>query len=299
MNPESEGEGGTVYRKARAADETFWQKQERQLQGATGQPCCTLSGISTGLINLPGNFAVIVHGESECAACFYHFGPSAHQFFCTALEEKHFVTGETSQPLVECLRMVAEEVDPEAIFILGACPIEVIGDRFERVVDGIQAEYPDIPMIPLHTSGLKVGSQAAMLDWMFSTLASLPAVEPVDQRWMDEVGNVGMALLHGWANKNRDQLDSAQQVAASLPTRPAISQEMSFNVLGLPQTPMSANDQEWRKVVEQLGLRVVGNFPYTASLDSWRAITYAPVTFILDKHNVVTPVFGGVLYAYA
>ena len=47
------------------ADQPFWKEQERSIQGALGQPCCTLSGISSGLIRLPGNFAVVVHGEDE------------------------------------------------------------------------------------------------------------------------------------------------------------------------------------------------------------------------------------------
>ena len=109
-----------AFAKAREADAPFWDQQEKRVQGATGQPCCTLSGISMQLINLPGHFAVVIHGEDECAACFYHFGPSAHQFFCTGLTEQHFVTGETAEPLIECLRAVAEDVDPEAIFVLGA-----------------------------------------------------------------------------------------------------------------------------------------------------------------------------------
>ncbi len=49
-------------------DESFWQDHEARLRNNLGQPCCTLSGISTGLIAMPGDFAVVIPGEHEWAA---------------------------------------------------------------------------------------------------------------------------------------------------------------------------------------------------------------------------------------
>ena len=193
--PRPSSEWPEAFRALRAEDEKFWQEQERNIQGALGQPCCTLSGISSGLLRMRGNFALVIHGEDECAACFRHIGPGTVNLFCTGLTEQEFVTGRTSEPLTRCLEAVCDEVKPEGIFVLGACPVEVIGDRFETVVEKVAKRYPHIPMVALHTSGLKVGTQTAMLDWMFEQLASLPSKAPQSPAWRQELGRGAIASL--------------------------------------------------------------------------------------------------------
>ncbi len=281
---ESNAELPEYFKQARTKDEPFWKKQEKRVQGALGQPCCTLSGISTGLITMEGDFAVIVHGEDECAACFRHIGPSAHNFFCTGLTEKEFVTGETAEPLDRCLRLVAEEVHPEAIFVLGACPVEVIGDRFETVVAKVQVDYPDIPMVAMHTSGLKVGSQAAMLDWMFSSLAALPTVEPLDEGWRRKVGALGMDMVSVFLSRKGDALDWARDQANNLPERPHLSSDTALNFVGLPRaTRQGSNEPEYAHVLREVGIDVVANYPNDATFQAWRAIKFAKATLVADR----------------
>lgn len=271
------------FHEARAQDHEFWMRQEKRIQGATGQPCCTLSGISTGLINLPGNFAVVIHGENECASCFYHFGPSAHQFFCTGLTEEHFVTGNTAGPLKDCLKMVASQLNPEAIFILGACPVEVIGDRFENAVAEVQEQFSRIPMISLHTSGLKTGNQSQMLDWMFSTLASLPVKTPIHPQWRNQMGEMGIRLMNAWSEQDPYGLEAARDAAARTPALPLLDASRCFNLLGLPRLRSSGMLSEMDRILQQVGLHKVGNYPSDCSLDDWQAITFASATFILDR----------------
>lgn len=272
------------FREARAKDEGFWKQQEKRIQGALGQPCCTLSGISTGLIKMPGDFAVIVHGEDECAACFRHIGPGAANFFATGLTEKEFVTGETREPLERCLRVVAAEVQPQAIFVLGACPVEVIGDRFERVVEDVQKDYPDIPMLALHTSGLKVGSQAAMLDWMFSTLASLPAVEPVDETWRRKLTTLGVDLVSVARTPDGAMLDWAQEQAKAFPERQRLVPERCLNFIGTPVAQQRGmREPEYTTILRDAGLHVVGNYPEGATFRQWRAVTFAKASFVADR----------------
>lgn len=272
------------FREARAQDESFWKVQEKRIQGALGQPCCTLSGISAGLISMEGDFAVVIHGEDECASCFRHLGANAHSFYCTGLTEKEFVTGETAPPLDRCLRLVAEQVKPQAIFVLGACPVEVIGDRFETVVHSVQEEFPHIPMVPLHTSGLKVSSQASMLDWMWSTLAELPMSEPVDQDWRRRVQLLGLELLSVSRGNQPAELDWAHREALSLPARPAISRDRAVNLIGAPEAVRAGADiPEYVRVLSAAGLRVVANYPRTSSFDAWRAIKYAKASMVADR----------------
>ena len=99
-----------LFCRARDGDEAFWQKQEARVQGATGQPCCTLSGVTTGLAAIRGNFAVVVHGEDECVSSFRNVGPAAARFFCTSLTDREFTLGETAPALDHCLSLIAEQV---------------------------------------------------------------------------------------------------------------------------------------------------------------------------------------------
>ena len=109
------------FKEKRSLDEGFWQDVEARVKSNLGQPCCTLSGISSGLITMPGDFAVVIHGEHECASCFHHVGPSVDRF-SAGLNEADFTSGETRDKLEECLELVVEEVNPKVIFVLGACP---------------------------------------------------------------------------------------------------------------------------------------------------------------------------------
>ena len=154
-------------------DEAFWQKQEKRRQGRLGQPCCTQSKMSWALIHMPGNFALVIHGEEDCLNCFHHHtGQSAGNVYSTRLTEYQITSGETQRPLKHLLHLIADQKQPDAIIVLGTCPVEVIGDRFEIVVDQV-SEATGIPMTALHTSGLKLTRLVDMQDWLYATLATL------------------------------------------------------------------------------------------------------------------------------
>lgn len=271
-----------AFRAASEGDEAFWLAQEKRVQGAFGQPCCTLSGISTWLMAMDGQFAVVVHGEDECAACFRHVGPSNFRFFCTGLTEHHFVTGETAPRLRRCLELVAEEVDPDAIIVLGACPIEVIGDRFETVVAEMQARYPDLPMVAMHTSGLNVGSQSVMLDWLFSTLATFRVPSPLDNRWHRELGALTETLMRSYHSGDPHAMAAAQAAAASLRAPPTPPPERCLNLIGLPKR--SGGTAEYDEVLDRLNLLAVANYPHDSSFRDWGAITYAKASLVADAN---------------
>jgi len=154
-----------------ARDEAFWRRQEKRRERGMGQPCCTQSGVSWSLIDVPGDFAVVVHGEYDCTNCFHHhIGRSARRFYSTRLTEAQLTRGETAAPLRRCLELIAREERPPMVVVLGTCPVEVIGDPFFDVVARVSAET-GVPMVPMRTSGLKLTSQREMLDWLYATLA--------------------------------------------------------------------------------------------------------------------------------
>lgn len=162
-----------------AADEAFWRRQERRRERGMGQPCCTQSGVSWSMIDVPGEIAVVVHGEFDCVNCFHHhIGRSAVRFYTTRLSEADLTRGETREPLRRCLEGIAAADPPDLVLVLGTCPVEVIGDAFGEVVDEVAART-GVRMVALRTSGLKLMSQREMLDWLYSTLAAAcPASGP-------------------------------------------------------------------------------------------------------------------------
>jgi nitrogenase molybdenum-iron protein alpha/beta subunit len=281
VNPENLPES---YKKLREKDEAFWVEQERNIQGALGQPCCTLSGISAGFIKMQGNFAVIIHGEDECASCFRHLGPNKVNFYSIGLTEKEFVSGRTAEPLKRCIRLVCEETMPEAIFVLGACPVEVIGDQFQETVAEVQKEYPDIPMLALHTSGLKVGTQQAMLDWMFESLASLPTIPPSDRTWRRQVAIAGQAVMMAAANGTPAEVDAAIQTAQRIVQSTHLDPAKSLNFIGIPRNRARSMDlPEAYRICMSVGLNPIANFPGASTFRDWRAIKFARASFVADQ----------------
>ena len=250
------------FKEKRSLDEGFWQDVEARVKSNLGQPCCTLSGISSGLIRMPGDFAVVIHGEHECASCFHHVGPSVDRFFCVGLNEADFTSGETRDKLEECLELVVKDVDPKVVFVLGACPVEIIGDRFETTVEKV-SEKTGTPMVSLHTSGLKVGSQAAMLDWMFETLAGLPQVERANISWVSSEEHF---------NNVRPEQESGR-------TPP---KERMLNLLGMPDW-RRGTVPEWFSVFSGAGLGVIANIPFGGDLNTWRSVGHARATFVADR----------------
>ena len=177
----------------RIDDEPFWRAQERRRERELGQPCCTQSGISWQLMDMPGRFAVVVHGEYDCVNCFRHnAGRSSVQYFSTRLSEGQLTSGETAEPLRRCLELIVEHERPDAVVVLGTCPVEVIGDQFDRVVEAVSGDT-GVPMVALHTSGLKLSTQQDMLDWCFDTLVGL-GDNIGDPALRDAVALVGMPV---------------------------------------------------------------------------------------------------------
>lgn len=253
-----------------ARDEAFWRKQEARREKKMGQPCCTQSGMSWSMIDMPGDFAVVIHGEFDCVNCFHHHvGRSAANYYSTRLTEAQITNGETQEPLRRCLRLIAKERKPEAVIVLGTCPVEVIGDRFETVVEQV-AKETSIPMVPLHTSGLAMLSQTRMLDWLYDTLAALPAGEPVDRSWQRETGLVALDALFRGARR-----EHVTAIARKEPTPLA----RRLNLVGLPE---SDGVPEPVAIAGALGLEVNGVYPFGASSSEWRAIRHAAAAFMVD-----------------
>lgn len=260
-----------------AQDEAFWQQQEGRKRGFLGQPVCTQSKTSWALMDLPGDFAVVVHGEYDCLNCFHHhLGPSAHRFFSSRLSDHQITTGDTQRPLGHLLRLIVRELQPQAVIVLGTCPVEVIGDRFEVVADEVAAET-GTPVLALHTSGLKMSSMTDCQDWLFDALASLPQTDAVDQAWYARATDAAMDLVLSDAAMTVARSHDLHRRFATLtaPTSPGRARRV--NLLGLPAAAL-----EPVEVLSALGIAVNGFYPHGATLDAWRSIRRAEVSFAVD-----------------
>lgn len=259
-------------------DEAFWQKQQKRREKQMGQPCCTQSGMSWTMIDMPGNFAVVIHGEFDCVNCFHHhIGRSAVNYYSTRLTEEHLTNGRTEGPLRECLALIAKEQAPEIVIVLGTCPVEVIGDQFGPVVEDMSRKT-GIPMIAIRTSGLALSSQKQMLDWLFRTLATLPEAPPVDRRWQREVALLSMEALfeHHASNTGIAALKARFGGLASTPE----ADPLRVNLIGTPGT--GGVVPEPIVVLAGAGIEVNGQYPEGASITEWRAIRHATHSFVVD-----------------
>jgi hypothetical protein len=266
-------------------DEAFWQQQEARISGALGQPCCTLSGMCSLLRSMPGRFAVVIHGERDCLNSFHlDQGPAVINFFTTGLSEREVTSGLTQEPLKNCLERVAAEHGPgppQVVFVLGTCLVEMIGDRFERVVDEM-SQKSGVPMVALHASGLKLGSQGEMLDWLFETLADLPPAETVAPGWFRRAGTLGFDLFIRQRQRDRNAAGELFKRCSGLESPRRAEPGRSLNFVGLPEGG-GGGRMEPVVVLEGLGLEVNGIYPYGASLDDWRSIGHAGTSFVVDR----------------
>jgi len=220
---------------------------------------------------MPGRFAVVVHGEYDCVNCFKHnAGRSSWQYFSTRLSEGQLTSGETHGPLRRCLELIVEHDAPDAIVVLGTCPVEVIGDRFETVVEAVSAET-QVPMVALHTSGLKLSTQQDMLDWCFDTLAGIDSASP------DANNQSGVALL-GMPHDARGTAEFQQVLEGT---------DLAFK----GSFPRGATLQDWKNLpnaehvlVSDQGMfpRLMGRLEQTAG-----KITEAPLPYGLEQSMAV------------
>lgn len=268
-----------------AADEAFWKRMEKRREKRLGQPCCTQSGMSWTMIDVPGDFAVVIHGEFDCVNCFHHHvGRSAHRYYSTRLSEADLTQGTTEEALEELLRLIAEHERPEAVLVLGTCPVEVINAPYLETVERVAAET-GVPMVGLRTSGLALTSMPKMLDWLYVTLAKLPPGPPVDARWRREVARLALqaAFTEAIDPSGDDALagfaEAVGRLTAAGDGLPEDAPRVNF--LGLPE--QEGRVPEPVLVLHKAGVAVNGTYPDGASLSSWRAIHHAAHTFVVDE----------------
>ena len=146
------------------------------------QVVCTLEGMCTLLLQTPGNFAVVIHGDRDCTNVLAT-GESvagAERFFCTNLSEEDAVTGRSQKRLDACLELVCTQTGPETVFLLGTCLTALIGDELAPSAESA-AKKTGVEVVSLSGAGMRFVSQAAVTDrFARLMLDACPASQPLD-----------------------------------------------------------------------------------------------------------------------
>lgn len=149
-------------------------------QAKLNQVVCTLEGMATQLQRTPGDFAVVIHGDADCANVLMHGmdHPGAERFFCTQLTPDEAAAGRSLPVLRDCLDALCEELAPEVIFVLGTCLSTLVGDDVESVTRAAAKQH-GVRVVDLPGGGMRFVPQAAVVDRFARLMAgAAPTVEP-------------------------------------------------------------------------------------------------------------------------
>lgn len=152
------------------------------------QKCCLLEGFTQFLSFMPGDFAVVLHSEPDCANLVYRDSRVADpsRFLCTNLSEADAIAGLGRERLLGAIREGAS-LRARTIFVLGGCVASLIGDDVEEIgrAAGLGA---GVRVVALNAPAFRMFGQAEIIDVFTGLLAGgAPSVA----RQHDSVNLVG------------------------------------------------------------------------------------------------------------
>ncbi len=215
-------------------------------QAKLNQVVCTLEGMATLLQRTPGNFAVVIHGDPDCANVLMHGmdHPGAERFFCTQITPDEAIGGRSLSVLRKCLDGLCEELTPEVIFVLGTCLSSLVGDDVESVTQAAAVRH-GVRVVDLAGAGMRFVTQAAVVDRFARLMAS-----------------AGLA----------SQASEAFQVSGAAAPDPR-----AVNLVGFDP------GEEVRDQLARLGVRVNAVLDLGASVAQWQRLAGARWNLVLDE----------------
>ncbi|MBI5526840.1 MAG: hypothetical protein HY897_10950 [Deltaproteobacteria bacterium] len=190
------------------------------------QKCCALEGFTRLLSFMPGNFAVVLHSEPDCANLVFHDSRVADpsRFFCTNLKENDAIAGRGRGRLAAAVREAAARRRPDMIFVIGGCVASLASDDVDEI-----ARTVDLPrgirVVAVDGGAFRMYGQGAIVDWFAGEMigaapssrrkkarsTNLVGFAPDGGETMRILGRVGLAVS-AWP-----RLDSPQEAWAGLP----------------------------------------------------------------------------------
>ncbi len=133
--------------------------------GEMAQKACLLEGLTQLLAVTPGDFAVLLHSDPDCANLVWRDFRAADptRFFCTNLTEADVLSGGTSAILEQAIGDVATLADPAAIVVIGSCVSSMLADDVTAVTRGMGPRVRP-RLFPVQMDAFRLYGQAHVLD---------------------------------------------------------------------------------------------------------------------------------------
>jgi hypothetical protein len=238
-------------------------------------------GLGTLLLETEGSFAVVIHGDADCINPFLKVFPhrlapdvarmrlSSDRFHVTGLTEPEVISGGGRDRLLRCIETAAEQQAPEIVFVLGTCLAEMIGEDVQGICE--QAEKTlGVPVVPLRTGGLRLKTQAELLD-RFGTLLASARETTGSLGDSDDSGKPGtQAGVTGLRSGLHTVTTEGPQAVGG-----------GIVLLGYPALRPWERD-EVAGLVSAAGGRLAAELPARSSLAAWRGLTSAELVAIAD-----------------
>ena len=120
---------------------------------------CPLMGAAMAVGGIKDSLIVVV-GTDECTyytkSMTIHsekFGGIGGRCVSVVLDD-HDVTFGSAEKVQEAFKEIIEEYRPQCVFLVTTCVIEIIGDDFDAISEGLSELY-GIPVLPVHTEHFK------------------------------------------------------------------------------------------------------------------------------------------------
>lgn len=219
--------------------------------GELAQPGCAMTGF---LFQVAGSFpslALVVFGERECAQAMPRLTPPVSDLaswpvFTVALGEREVMEGRAEERLEAALRVIARERKPKGILVVSTCLADTIGADLEASCRKVQGET-GVPIRGLRTGGLRMRTQAEVSDWVVRTVMDLlPASDEIDPDGVNLVGYRTDRPPSRWLQSRVFRTEAA-------------------------------------RVLDGMGLRLMGCVPVGAVEEDWARIARGAVTVVSDR----------------
>lgn len=120
---------------------------------------CPLMGAAMAVGGIKDSLIVVV-GTDECT--YYTKSMTIHSEKFGGIDgrcvsvvlDDHDVTFGSAEKVQEAFKEIIEEYRPQCVFLVTTCVIEIIGDDFDAISEGLSKLY-GIPVLPVHTEHFK------------------------------------------------------------------------------------------------------------------------------------------------
>ena len=120
---------------------------------------CPLMGAAMAVGGIKDSLIVVV-GTDECT--YYTKSMTIHSEKFGGIDgrcvsvvlDDHDVTFGSAEKVQEAFKEIIEEYRPQCVFLVTTCVIEIIGDDFDAISEGLSELY-GIPVLPVHTEHFK------------------------------------------------------------------------------------------------------------------------------------------------